>query len=260
MYYSSKRPSVTRRALKFAILVTFAATLGLCSNEKISEGRIEPEGTQEVHTETIKMPATYSAAGTPFTKHFLLQQPIPLDGVEVIETEKTIVTKNNETAEFSPNNSAEETTAPTRENKIYKMVTESESGQLSIEYQDYLWELCKKYNVTDYYTLFLAQMWHESRYDAKIISKTNDYGLMQINTCNHQWLKEKLGITDFLNPYQSMECGVYIMSNYLEKYNDVQIALVCYNRGESAVKNGTYSTKYSRCIIQDMNCLVEVEN
>lgn len=267
MYYGSQRPSMARRAFKFAILTTFTFTLCFASSEKIMEGQIEPGEIQEVQSETIIMPAAFSAAGTPFRETFLLRQdPLLLDGPTVTERENTIVTKN-ETAEFSPNNSAEETTTPApeelepeRENIIYRMVTESEEGQLAVEYQDYLWEICKKYDVTEYYTLFLAQMWHESRYETDVISKTNDYGLAQINVCNHDWLSDTLGVTDFLNPYQGIECCVYIMSDYLNKYNDVQMALVCYNRGESAVKNGTYSTSYSRCIINDMNCLVEVEN
>ena len=82
---------------------------------------------------------------------------------------------------------------------------------------------------------------------------------MQINKCNHEFLRNKFGFTDFLDPYVSIESGVYFMSGYLHKYNDVEKALVCYNRGESAVRKGTYSTSYSKGVLEDMNLLVELE-
>lgn len=146
-----------------------------------------------------------------------------------------------------------------RENKLYYIQDNEYRYDLPKEYQDYLWELCKKYEVTDYYELFIAQMYHESRFDETAISETNDYGLMQINKCNHSWLSEKLGNGDFLDPYNNMEAGVLIMSGFLQKYSDVHNALVCYNRGESAVINGTYSTSYSKGIISDMDKLIEIK-
>lgn len=147
---------------------------------------------------------------------------------------------------------------PKRSNKIYCIVDNGYTFNLPEDYQDYLWEMCIKYSVEEYYSLFIAQMYHESGFTVNTISETNDYGLMQINKCNHDWLGKELGNNDFLDPYNNIEAGVYIMSDFLHKYNDVQTALVCYNRGESAVKNGTYSTSYSRGILQDMSYLVEI--
>lgn len=146
-----------------------------------------------------------------------------------------------------------------RPNKLYCVIEDGFTSTLEIEYQDYLWEMCVKYNVTEYYELFIAQMYHESTFRTDIISATNDHGLMQINVCNHDWLGDKLGNDDFLDPYNNIEAGVYLMSGFLLKYNDVQKALVCYNRGESAVINGTYSTDYSTGVLYDMTLLVEIK-
>lgn len=267
MYYGSQHSCNTmKRALfiaLFIVLVSILCFVSKASNDNILQKLIEPEETQITQSQMVAIPTLYSIIDPPLgvkSLHFKYLIPQKLDNLTAITTE-------NETAELSPNNSAEEMTVttseitePRRENTIYRVITDTEEGELAIDYQDYLWETCKKYEVTEYYTLFLAQMWHESRYDINAVSKTNDYGLMQINQCNHSWLKNDLGVSDFLNPYQSIECGVYIMSDFLHKYNDVQTALVCYNKGESAVKNGTYSTSYSRCIVKDMDYLVEVEN
>ena len=148
-----------------------------------------------------------------------------------------------------------------RENTLYYVFEEQYNSKhyLDEEYQDYLYQMCVKYGIPEYYELLFVQMYHESRFKIELISKTNDYGLMQINTCNHEWLSKKLGSDNFLDPYVSIEAGTLMMSNYLKKYNDAHKALVCYNSGESKVKNGTYSTKYSKCVINDLNKLVAIE-
>ena len=135
---------------------------------------------------------------------------------------------------------------------LYEVRESYGTYMLEPEYQAYLYDMCVKYGVEKYYKLMMAVMWHESNFNVKEISKTNDYGLMQINKCNHGWLKKTLDLpsTDFLNPYTSMECGVYMMSSYLIKYDDVHKALVAYNRGDNAVdKQGMTESSYSRTVV-----------
>lgn len=151
-------------------------------------------------------------------------------------------------------------TKPVKEYKYYKVVDILENNwetTLDLELQDYLYETCKKYGVEEHYELLMAQMYNESRFNADVISKTNDWGIMQINECNHEWLSKTLGITNFLDPYQSIECGVYMMSGYLKKY-PVESALVAYNKGESKVKNGMTSSTYSQKILGYQTMLVEI--
>ena len=172
--------------------------------------------------------------------------------IKEVETEKDTQSEEVETEQTEEK--------PQRSNKLYCIVDNEVTYNLDVAYQDYLWETCEKYEVTDYYELFIAQMYHESGFQADIVSGTNDYGLMQINKCNHGWLSKKLGKSNFLDPYTSIEAGVYILSDYLKKYDDVQTALVCYNMGESAIQKGIYSTKYSRGVLADEKLLVELEN
>lgn len=142
-----------------------------------------------------------------------------------------------------------------RENVLYYVLDSGYRYDLPIEYQDYLWEKCKEYGIQEHYTLLLAQMYHESSFNLSVISRTNDYGLMQINVCNHNWLRQQLGISDFLNPYDSIDAGVYMMSNYLQKYN-VHKALMSYNMGEGGMRNsGLSESTYSRGVISDINLL-----
>lgn len=119
---------------------------------------------------------------------------------------------------------------------------------LDAELQRYTYDLCVEYGVEEYYPLMLAVMWHESNFNEKVVSRTNDYGLMQINKINHKWLSEKFGITDFLDAKQNIKAGVYMLSTYLLKYEDIDKALMAYNLGEAGARRywnaGKYTTKY----------------
>ena len=115
---------------------------------------------------------------------------------------------------------------------------------LNAETQEFIYYLSYGYYIDFPFVMGLIQQ--ESSFKPNCISKTNDYGLMQINTCNHEWLSEQLGITDFLDPTQNIRSGLYILRNLFEKYDDPVKVLMCYNMGEKGAKRlwdkGIYET------------------
>lgn len=119
------------------------------------------------------------------------------------------------------------------------------------EQQEFLFYLCAGYNLD--FNLVMALIEHESSYRADIISDTNDYGLMQINTINHDWLTETIGVTDYLDPYQNMRAGCFILRKLFEKYQDVDMVLMAYNMGETGAsrlwEKGVFSTDYTESIL-----------
>ena len=124
---------------------------------------------------------------------------------------------------------------------------------LSKDLQLYTYNRCIEYGIPEHYELVLAMMWQESNYTPDIISATDDYGIMQINACNHEWLSDLLGTTNLLDVYQNIDAGTYIISKMLLKYGDEHKALMAYNMGENgAALNwdaGIYTSSYSRGII-----------
>lgn len=122
---------------------------------------------------------------------------------------------------------------------------------------DYIRQLCEESGLP--ITLVLAVIEAESGYRADVISRTSDYGLMQINAVCHGWLAETLGVTDFLDPYDNIRAGVYILSDYYNRYGYVSGTLVCYNMGEAGAKAlfeaGVYETDYSRRVMGIMERL-----
>lgn len=127
--------------------------------------------------------------------------------------------------------------------------------RLDEEIQRYTYSMAQAYNID--FEFLMAVMFNESAFDPNCVSRTNDYGLMQINKCNHKWLSEELGITDYLDPYQSILAGTYIFSGLFEKYgDDTNKVLMSYNMGDDSARRlwnqGIYESNYSRKISQTM--------
>lgn len=132
---------------------------------------------------------------------------------------------------------------------------------LSDSLQRYIYEVCADEGVP--VTLVLAMIEHESGFDPEAVSPTDDYGLMQINSVNHERLEEQYRCADMMNPYQNVFCGVKIIGSYVNRYEgDYTKALMAYNMGnygaQKAWGNGITSTNYSDEIIELMSEYEEV--
>lgn len=131
--------------------------------------------------------------------------------------------------------------------------------EMDEELQEFIYCLSYGYNID--YAFVMGLIETESTFDNGVISSTNDYGLMQINSINHEWLTEKLGITDFLDPYQNTRSGIYILRNLFEKYEEPEKVLMAYNMGENGAKKlwnkGIYETDYTR---KTINNITEFKN
>ena len=118
---------------------------------------------------------------------------------------------------------------------------------LPVELQEYTFYLCEAYYID--FEFVMALMYVESSFRADVVSSTNDYGLLQINKCNHKQLQENLGVTDFLEPYQNIRAGLYILRGLFEKYDEPALVLMAYNMGEYGAsvlwENGVYETTHS---------------
>ena len=119
---------------------------------------------------------------------------------------------------------------------------------LSAELQEYIWLLSQEYEVPC--ELIYALIETESSFRSNVVSGTNDYGLMQINKINHEWLSDELGISDFLDPEQNILAGCYILSGHLRATEgDIVLALMRYNCGAAGARRlwsqGICSTRYT---------------
>lgn len=133
--------------------------------------------------------------------------------------------------------------------------------QISEELQHYTQDVCEEYGVS--YPLVIAIMKKESEFLPDAVSATDDYGIMQINVGNHEWLEKALGVTDWFDPRQNILAGVYILSQFNE-YKDVHQILMSYNCGPSGAKKlwaeGVYHTAYSRSVVEILDGLEVIKD
>lgn len=119
--------------------------------------------------------------------------------------------------------------------------------------QQMILEKCEKYSIDFAFTM--AVIFKESSFRPDVVSYNgSSVGLMQINKVNHKWLSEELGITDFFDPEQNVEAGLFMLRNLFEKYEDAAMVLMAYNMGEAGAKKlwdkGIYSTDYVETVFQ----------
>lgn len=118
--------------------------------------------------------------------------------------------------------------------------------------QEYVFYLSEAYDID--FTFVMALIQHETNFEAGAISSTDDYGLMQINSVNHTYLAEELGITDFLDPYENVKAGMFILRKLFEKYETPEKVLMAYNMGETGAarlwEQGIFEVNYSKEILQ----------
>ena len=71
-------------------------------------------------------------------------------------------------------------------------------------------------------------IYHESRFVPEA-ENGNCVGLMQVSTYWHADRAEKLGVTDFYDPYSNILLGVDYISELTETYGDTALVLMLYN-------------------------------
>lgn len=122
---------------------------------------------------------------------------------------------------------------------------------LSEDLQEYTYYLCEAYYID--FDFAMALMFTESSFKVDTISETGDYGLMQINKCNHKSLSSALGISDFTEPYGNIRAGLFILRGLFEKYDEPALVCMAYNMGEYGAsvlwKQGIYETEYSNKVL-----------
>ena len=140
---------------------------------------------------------------------------------------------------------------------IYKAV------DLPADLQRFIYDQCEALGLrapgVDYETV-LALITVESSCDPDAVSGTHDVGLIQINTSNHQWLRERLGITDFTDPKQNIIAGTTMLADFAE-YEDPHKMLMAYNFGPGRAATlwaeGTTSSNYSRTVMERRAEIIE---
>ena len=104
--------------------------------------------------------------------------------------------------------------------------------------------------------LVLAVIEKESGYNPDASGDNGrSQGLMQIWRSFHEKRMEKLGAVNLYDPKDNVLVGIDILAEKLDKYEDVEKALIAYNAGDAGAKKhyfskGIYSSSYSRAVME----------
>lgn len=113
------------------------------------------------------------------------------------------------------------------------------------EYSEYVSKYAEKYNVEE--NLIYAIIKAESNFNPDAVSSSSAKGLMQLmySTAKEIANKNDINLTEdnILEPEINIELGTIYISNLLERYKCLEIALAAYNAGSGNVdkwiQNGT---------------------
>ena len=127
---------------------------------------------------------------------------------------------------------------------------------LSKELQDYTRKICKKYGNLDE-TLVYAVIKQESNFRVNALGDSGkSKGLMQIQEMWHGKRMERLNVNSLMTAKGNIKVGVDILSEKIDKYNDLGMALTAYNAGDGGAyqyyfSKGIYANNYAKKIIEN---------
>lgn len=217
---------------------------------------VEPDDTTTAPPQ-ITLPETNPPKVEPSQTTAPETKPPKLEPPQAEETNKPTVSEPTE-EETDPRESMSLDDLPVADDYYYRQ----EIVPLTKEQQAITIAIAKEYALPT--ELLYAIMQVETHYTVDLISATNDYGIMQINVCNHEMMTKRLGVTDFLDFEQNVRCGAYMLylcQNYSETLPQL---LMCYNRGvggaKKAWKSGITFDTYCEKVISELEELLAVRN
>lgn len=135
---------------------------------------------------------------------------------------------------------------------VEESIIYEDTGDIDKSVIDYMYKAGEEHDIPGEILQAIAKV--ESNYNPNAISKTNDHGLMQINASNFKWLGKR-GITDWYDPYQSIDAAIIIITETRKSANTDNWGkiLMAYNSGignaKKKWKKGVYSSSYSREVL-----------
>lgn len=177
----------------------------------------------------------------------MIYEEIPVVEKATIEAKPRKLIVNNIHKEETQSDVSEETVPDPIDSRIYyTVVDQGERVTLHRDLQDHVYEMCEKYGIHGFEKVIIAKLYKESSFRPDAIHYNSngsfDSGMAQINSTNQKRLSIDIGITDFYDPVQSIEAGMYMFSECLNANDrNVDAALVAYNTGKNGIVSGNKS-------------------
>ncbi len=124
---------------------------------------------------------------------------------------------------------------------------------LDKDLQKYIISLCEENGIDP--SIMIAMAWVESGHRVNAIGDSgNSLGLLQIMPRWNYDRMKRLECDDLLDPYQNITVGIDILTEKLNRFGDISMALMAYNAGDAGANKhwfskGIYTNKYSQKVM-----------
>ena len=124
---------------------------------------------------------------------------------------------------------------------------------LDKDLQKHIISLCEENGIDP--SIIIAMAWVESGHRVNAIGDSgNSLGLLQIMPRWNYDRMKRLECNDLLDPYQNITVGVDILTEKLNRFGDISMALMAYNAGDAGANKhwfskGIYTNKYSQKVM-----------
>lgn len=114
-----------------------------------------------------------------------------------------------------------------------------------LKYQELVFENADKYNLDE--SLVYSVIKTESSFDQSAVSKKGAKGLMQITDSTASYIAKRLGVGSFdiFEPKVNIEFGCYYLRYLIDRFREIDTAVIAYNAGESKVSEWLNNSEYS---------------
>ena len=139
--------------------------------------------------------------------------------------------------------------------ELVETIVETYPVPLDADLQLFIVDECEKVSIAP--EVVFAMIQKESTFKADAVGDNgNSFGLLQIQPRWHQERMDKLGVDNLLDPYQNIKVGVDYLAELVNRYEDIDMALMAFNAGPSGAdkhwwSKGIYTNSYSEEVMEN---------
>lgn len=145
--------------------------------------------------------------------------------------------------------------------QLVETIIETYPVPLDTDLQLFVAQECEKVSIAP--EVVFAMIQKESSFRADVVGDNGkSFGLCQIQKQWHEDRMDKLGVDDLLDPYQNIMVAIDYLAELVNRYEDIDMALMAYNAGASGANKhwwskGIYTNDYSQEVMEISDSIAE---
>lgn len=144
---------------------------------------------------------------------------------------------------------------------LVETIVETYPVPLDEDLQFFIAQECERVSIAPEVVFAMIQKESSFRADA-VGDNGQSFGLLQIQPRWHAERMDRLGVDDLLDPYQNIKVGIDYLAELVNRYEDIDMALMAYNAGSAGANKhwwskGVYSNSYSTEVMETSEAITK---